>query len=523
MRKGMMRVKLAKLFERLPYEGTFPESAEVDDLSYDSRKAGPGIAFVCLVGAKVDGHRFARSAYEKGCRCFVVCRGVSLPQDAIVIRVEDTRCALAVLSDTLFGHPSGELKVLGVTGTKGKTTVTHLIRAVLEEAGRKTGIIGTNGIRYGDVYRETVNTTPESYELQKALREMVDAGCQYAAVEVSSQGLMTGRTDCVDFAAGVFTNISPDHIGPTEHPDFAHYLECKSRLFRVCRAGFVNTDDAHAGAILQAAQCDVVSFGMGEDVDFRASGVRLLREPGFLGITFHCKSRDGERMVKLSQPGTFSAYNALAAIAVCRHLGVEWDAIVRALSRAAIKGRVEVVPALPYCTTVVDYAHNGVSLESLLDTLRAYQPRRLVCVFGSVGGRTQGRRAEMGRIAAKLADFSILTSDNPGFEEPMDIIRDIEASMDQAKGNFIGIPDREAAVKYAIDNARPGDILAITGKGHEEYQLIGDRHVPYSDRECALRFGRQRMQREGATQEAPVYGIVPERQILQPEEGRNRP
>lgn len=515
-------MKLTQLFGHLSYEGTFPESAEVDGLAYDSRKAGPGIAFACLVGANVDGHRFVLSAYEKGCRVFVVCRAVSLPEDAVVIRVQDTRYALAVLSDTLFGHPSGQVKVIGVTGTKGKTTVTHLIRAVLEEAGVKTGIIGTNGIRYGDVYHETVNTTPESYELQKALREMADAGCRCAAVEVSSQGLMTERTACVDFAAGVFTNISPDHIGPTEHPDFAHYLECKSRLFKVCRAGFVNTDDPHSRVILNAAECGVTTFGMEHRADYQASGVQLLREPGFLGLTFRCKSHSGERMVKLNQPGTFSACNALAAIAVCRHLGVEWDVIVRALSKAAIKGRVEVVPALPYCTTVVDYAHNGVSLQSLLTTLRAYQPRRLVCVFGSVGGRTQGRRAEMGGIAAKLADFSVLTSDNPGFEEPMDIIRDIEASMASARGKFVSIPDREAAVKYAIDNARPGDILAIAGKGHEEYQLIGDRHVPYSDRECALRFGRLRLEREGAAAKPDERQSMAEQPVFQPEEGQNQ-
>ena len=489
-------MKLVRLLEEARLPASCSPNREVDDLCYDSRKASSQNAFVALCGTAVDGHSFVQPAYDKGCRTFIVQHPVDLPSDADVVQVPDTRAALASLSACLFRHPAQRVKAIGITGTKGKTSVAHLLHHILEQIGHKSGLVGTTGIRFGDVVRKTVNTTPESYELQKALGDMDKAGCEYACVEVSSQGLMTHRVDALPFEIGIFTNLSPDHIGPGEHSSFEEYMGWKSTLFQRCRIGMLNRDDVHFEDMRKDATCMVRTFGMTKEADYWADGVQLLREPGFLGVGFTCHTPSGSFPMRLPQPGRFSVYNALAAIGTGCELGIHLPDMAAALADAVIPGRIQLIPALPYCTIVVDYAHNELSLRSILTTLREYHPRRLICLFGSVGGRTQIRRQTLAHAAAELADFSILTSDNPDFEDPMAILQDIEQGMAAAKGRFISISDRGDAIRYAVDLAKPGDMILLAGKGHEDYQLVRGKRVPFCERDIVMEAAQQRLKRE---------------------------
>lgn len=489
-------MKLARLLEEAGVSAPCSPDREVRELCYDSRKATSESAFVALCGTAADGHTFVQSAYDKGCRAFVVQHPVDLPRDTDVIQVPDTRAALATLSACLFHHPARRVKTIGITGTKGKTSVAHLLHHILEQTGHKSGLVGTTGIRFGDVVLKTVNTTPESYELQKALEDMDKANCQYACVEVSSQGLMAHRVDGLPFEIGIFTNLSPDHIGPGEHGSFEEYMGWKATLFERCRVGMLNRDDPHFQDMVKNATCVIRTFGMTDKADYWADDVQLLREPGFLGVGFTCHTPVGSFPIRLPQPGRFSVYNALAAIGAGCELGIPLPDMAAALADAVIPGRIQLIPALPYCTIVVDYAHNELSLRSILTTLREYHPRRLICLFGSVGGRTQIRRQTLAHAAAELADFSILTSDNPDFEDPVAILQDIEQGMGAAKGRFISIPDRGDAIRYAVDLAKPGDMILLAGKGHEDYQLIRGKRVPFCERDVVMEAAQQRLKRE---------------------------
>lgn len=465
-------------------------SLSIDDLIYDSRISKENTIFVCLTGETVDGHKYAKSAYDKGCRIFIVEHTIEIPNDAYIIIVENSRRVLSHISSNLFGNPSEELKIIGVTGTKGKTTITNFISGVLNNAGVNTGVIGTNGIFYNGKWIKTVNTTPESYELHKRFREMLDAGVRCVAMEVSSIGLMRHRVSDVAFDIGVFTNLSDDHIGPKEHPTFDNYLECKAMLFKLCKHGIVNADDSYVEDVIKDATCDIERYGISENADINAieESIHYWRESSALGVTFTCKTKEDEFKCNICTPGLFSVYNALAVIAVSRYLDVEKSLMLDALAKTSVRGRVEVIPALPNRTVVIDYAHNALSLESLLTTLKNYDYTRLICLFGSVGGRTQLRRKELGDVAAKECDFCILTSDNPDFEDPMNIIEDIEKSftISTSKSKYVKIPDREKAIHFAVDNSKDGDIIVFAGKGHEEYQIVNGTNVPFNERQIVI-------------------------------------
>ena len=323
-----------------------------------------------------------------------------------------------------------ELKVIGVTGTKGKTTITNYISEVLNSSGLNTGVIGTNGTFYNGISEKTVNTTPESYELHRIFRTMLDNGVQCVSMEVSSGGVMMNRVEDVDFDIAIFSNLSPDHIGPKEHPTFEHYLECKARLFTLAKHGIINIDDEHAEKIINKATCDVERFSIVKESDVMAKNIEYSKEIDSLGVSFTCRTKNDEFSCYHVSPGEFSIYNALAVISVCRYLKVDQDIMINSLKKAKVNGRVEVLPVLPYATVIVDYAHNGVSLENILQTLKKYDHNRLICLFGSVGGRTEIRRKELGDVAARECDLCILTSDNPDFEDPMNVIRDIAESFE---------------------------------------------------------------------------------------------
>ena len=356
-----------------------------------------------------------------------------------------------------------------------------MIKSVLEMAGKKVGLIGTIGAMIGDEHIPSKNTTPESYELHRMFAAMVEAGCEYVVMEVSSQGLKLDRTAGILFDYGVFTNLSPDHIGPAEHESFEEYLYCKSLLFRQCRLGIVNGDDPYADRILEGSTCQVERYGLQPENDLYAENLQLADKPGELGICF-----DAKGILTLScevpTPGRFSVYNALAAIAICHHFGVSPDDIEKALLSAKAKGRIELVKVSDAFTLMIDYAHNAVALESLLSTLREYHPHRLISLFGCGGNRSKVRRFEMGEVSGRLADFTIITSDNPRNEEPMAIIDDIVTGISRTDGKYVTIPDRKEAIAYAIHHGEPGDIIVLAGKGHEDYQEIRGVKYPMDER-----------------------------------------
>ncbi len=483
---------LTKLLEELEYEctqGTLDR--EVSAVVYDSRKVRPGCLFVCLKGANFDGHSFADGAVAGGARVLVVSEDVKSvkDRDVTVIRVQDTRYALAYLSAAWFDHPAGKLKTIGITGTKGKTTSTYLVKSILEAAGYKVGLIGTIEIIIGEEHIHAENTTPESYLLQEYLARMAEAGLDAVVMEVSSQALMMHRSQGFVFDYGIFTNLEADHIGPNEHRDFEDYLHCKSLLFRQCRVGIGNGDDSHFEKVMEGHTCTLESFGMGENCSIRARGLELVHTPGELGVRFHVDFSEetgqnpGGFDVEVPTPGRFSVYNALTAIAICRHFKVDTENIQKALLSAHVKGRIEMVKVSEDFTLLIDYAHNAMALESLLTTLREYEPHRLICLFGCGGNRARSRRYEMGEVSGRLADLTIITSDNPRFEEPQDIIEDIKSGIAKTDGKYVEICDRREAIRYAIEHGAPGDIVVLAGKGHEDYQEIKGVKYPMDERD----------------------------------------
>lgn len=478
---------LARLLDRIKYE-CVQGSADctVSGVVYDSRKIKRGCLFICIQGANFDGHSFALQAAKQGAKALVISEDVAGLEglDVTVIRVADTRYAMAFISAAWFGHPAEKLKTIGITGTKGKTTSTYLVKSILEHAGYRVGLIGTIEIIIGEKHIHADHTTPESYLLQEYFAEMAKAGMDAVVMEVSSQALMLHRTQGFVFDYGIFTNLEPDHIGPNEHKDFEDYLHCKSLLFRQCRVGIGNGDDVHFDRVMAGHTCSLESFGMGEHCLIRAEKLRLLHNPGELGVAFHAAfpGEDGYD-VEVPTPGRFSVYNALTAIAICRHFQVHAEDIKKALLATHVKGRIEMIKVSDTFTLLIDYAHNAMALESLLTTLREYQPHRLVCLFGCGGNRARSRRFEMGEVSGRLADLTVITSDNPRFEEPQDIIEDIKAGIAKTDGKYVEICDRREAIRYVLAHGEPGDIVVLAGKGHEDYQEIKGVKYPMDERD----------------------------------------
>ncbi|MBC5658848.1 UDP-N-acetylmuramoyl-L-alanyl-D-glutamate--2,6-diaminopimelate ligase [Anaerosacchariphilus sp. NSJ-68] len=453
----------------------------VSELVYNTKKIRKECMFVCIKGATFDSHDVAGEAAENGASVIVAERPVDVPEGTTVVLVEDTRYALAQISAAYFGYPAKKLKVIGITGTKGKTTTTFMIRSILEHAGIPTGLIGTIEVIIGDKHIPAHNTTPESYEVQEYFAQMVEAGCKVAVMEVSSQGLKLHRTAGIQFDIGIFTNLAPDHIGENEHASFEEYMECKSRLFRQCDLGIVNADDSHCSDILKGHTCRVETYGFSEKADFRATDLKLVNRPGFLGVDYHVSGlMDFD--VEIDMPGRFSVYNSLVAIAVCHQFDIPKEDMLAALEVVQTKGRIEKVKVSDDFTLMIDYAHNAMSLESLLTTLKEYNPKRLVCLFGCGGNRSKLRRYEMGEVSGNLADLTVITSDNPRFEEPQAIIDDIRTGIAKTDGKYVEIIDRKEAIRYVIEHGRPGDVIVLAGKGHEDYQEICGVKHPMDER-----------------------------------------
>lgn len=454
---------------------------DITDIVYDSRKVTKGCAFVCMRGSAVDGHNFAKKAEELGASVIIAEENVEVSIPVVIVK--DTREALAVLSAEFFGNPAqNDIKVIGITGTKGKTTTAAMIRSILEKNGDKTGIIGTIGVGIGDELIKTNNTTPASYEVQKYLRKMADEGCKYCVMEASSIGLRDLRIFGFEFEIALFTNFSEDHIGGVEHQDMEEYLECKSMLFKMCKLAVANIDDENCEKVLSDANCPVVTYGFSENADYKANEYQLISRNGLLGISFNVSGKMNF-VAEAAIPGKFNAYNALSAIAVCDNLGVSAEKMNEGLLAATVKGRVEPVAVDGDYTVLIDYAHNAVSMENILSTLREYKPNRLICVFGAGGNRPKLRRFEMGEVSGMLADLTVITEDNSRFEDINDIMADIKTGIEKTNGKYVMIPSRKDAIKYCLKNAQKDDIIVLAGKGHEDYQEVNGEKIHFDERE----------------------------------------
>ena len=470
-------MKIKKLLEKMEYNLLSGDlDTEISTLVYDSRKVEKGSVFVCISGSLRDAHEFIPDVIAKGAAAIIVEKDVATTEGVTYIKVDNTRLALACMSAAYFDYPAEKLKTIGITGTKGKTTTTYMVKSILDSSGIKTGLIGTIESICGEERIPAANTTPESYRVQELFAQMVDEGLDAVVMEVSSQALMLHRVSGFTFDIGVFTNLEPDHIGENEHKDFDDYMHCKSLLFRQCKLGIFNGDDGHLEGIMKGHTCQVETYGYSSKNNLVAENVELKKEHGALGVKYHVSGlMDFD--VEVNVPGSFSVYNSLTAIAICHHFNVDVNMIKKALLEATVKGRIEIVPVTKRYTLMIDYAHNAMSLESLLSTLKEYNPKRLVCLFGCGGNRAKSRRYEMGEVSSKLADLTVITSDNPRNEEPMDIINDILQGVKKADGEYVTIPDRKEAIAYCMKNAHDGDIIILAGKGHEDYQEIkGVKH-----------------------------------------------
>lgn len=461
---------------------------KIDEVIYDSRveNPSPDAIFICIKGFTFDSHDHAAIMYSRGIRHFVAERTLDLPDDAVVAVCKSTRRALALISSEYFGNPSKRLRTIALTGTKGKTSTSFMIRSILENAGHKVGIIGTTGIIYDGKNIESENSTPESYLIHKYMKDMADAGCDTVVMEASSQGFKLDRTYGIEFDIGVFTNLSPDHIGGNEHKDFDEYLNCKKMLFSQCRIGIFNSDDPHYEAVSDGCKCEKVTFGYNQTADFKAASPyfgsidgRLITE---YDITF------GGKTNRLSIPllGEISVFNSLCAAAVSVTLGCSYDNISNGLQSTKIRGRNESVDIGKDFSVILDYAHNEVSIESILRTLYHYKKGRIITVFGCGGNRSKLRRFAMGDIISRNSEITIVTSDNPRYEKLDDIISDIMSGIKAPFGEVTIIKDRRIAIYHALSLAKKDDIVLIVGKGNQDYEEIEGVKYPFDERKVVM-------------------------------------
>ncbi len=443
---------------------------DIREVRYDSRMVGQGDLFVAIRGYATDGHQYIGKAIEQGAVA-VVCEEAPAGVPAIV--VENARQALAEIAANRFGHPADSMVMLGVTGTNGKTTTTYLVKHMLEDAGYKVGLIGTNQNLIGDEAIETERTTPESYELHALFARMRDAGCTHVIMEVSSHSLVLDRVYGIRFAVGAFTNLTQDHLD--FHKTMEEYRKAKAMLFSVCDKGVINLDDAAAQAMLADAGCPCLTFSCGSDAaGLTAKNLQLHAD----GVEFLANTRGELARVRLGIPGHFSAENALCALGIAVQLGIPLENAARSLATAkGVKGRVEVVPVDADYTVLIDYAHSPDGVENVLKAVRGFAKGRVIALFGCGGDRDRTKRPKMGRIAAELADFCVVTSDNPRTEQPQAIIDDILAGMKDSKTPMQVIADRPEAIRWALAHAKKDDIIVLMGKGHETYQEVN--HVKH--------------------------------------------
>ncbi|ELC8349598.1 UDP-N-acetylmuramoyl-L-alanyl-D-glutamate--2,6-diaminopimelate ligase [Clostridium perfringens] len=457
------------------------EESKVQNIRYDNRKIEQGDAFVCVKGFKVDGHSFIGDAIKKGAKTLIVQEDVSVQEDITIIKVRDTRKALAIMSSNYFGNPKDKLKIIGITGTNGKTTSAFIIKSILEKAGFMTGLIGTIANYIGNKKVDAVRTTPESYELHELFKNMVDAGVEYCVMEVSSHSLELDRVYGVQFEEGIFTNLTRDHLD--FHKTFENYYNAKFKLFERSNHSIINLDDPYGANIVKdieerGVKTKVSTFSIEKESDFKAFEIKSHSN----GSEFKVNLESIEEF-SINIPGEYNIYNSLGCIICAYNLNIPMDKIKEGLSDVVIPGRCELVAKekkLPY-SIIIDYAHTPDGLENILSTVKAFTKNRMISVFGCGGDRDKVKRPQMGKIGCELSDIAIITSDNPRSEEPMDIINDIVKPLNY--DNFVIEVNRKEAIRKAMNMALEGDVIVIAGKGHETYQILKDETIHFDERE----------------------------------------
>ncbi len=476
--------------EELKAKGNLDE--EITSIAYDSRKVKEDGVFVAIKGFNVNGHDYIAQAVQKGAKAVVVQDGEKIKksdfnEDTVIVVAPDTRIALAKMSANFFGNPTRKLKTIGVTGTKGKTTTTYMIKEILEKAGHKVGLIGTiaNYIGNEKIGDNHSRTTPESLELQEMFSKMVEQNVEIAVMEVSSQCLKLNRVYGIDFDMAIFTNFTEDHISPNEHPNMEDYFNCKLELIKNAKKSYINADDYNVAKIKTILKDkDISTFGIDNMADMLAKDVTIRNT----SVDFRAKINGKNERIKVGIPSRFTVYNALAAFCVVNNFGVTIDQTREALEQIAVPGRMEMVPNKKGLNIMIDYAHSPASLESVLKAVKAYTRGRVISVFGCGGDRDTKKRPIMGEISGKNAAYTIITSDNVRTENPEDIVKQIEEGIKHTKTQYKVIVDREEAIKYAISIANKNDMIVLSGKGHENYEEINGKKYPFDERKIVQKY-----------------------------------
>ena len=452
---------------------------DINKIEYNSQKIEKNDIFVAIKGYKEDGNDYIKEAVEKGAVCIVTEDELNVNElpNITIVRVQNSRIALSLLASKYYDFPARKLKLIGITGTKGKTTTAYMIRDILNASGKKTGMIGTIYNTYGNVCIEASRTSPESLDLQKLLKDMVDAQMEYVVMEVSSHSLVLDRVYGLHFAIGIFTNLSQEHLD--FHGTMDNYLLAKSKLFEMCDFALVNGDDIHTPRLKKMIKCKTATFGLDNAVNITASDVRINNN----NVEFKMYVNKMLETIVINIPGRFTVYNALAAIGTCSLLGAQMDAILLALSNIKVPGRSEIIDVQKTFTVMVDYAHNPSSLEAILSSIKKYVKGRIICVFGCGGNRDKEKRSMMGEISGRLADFTVITTDNPRNEDPSIIMKEIEDGVKKTKGLYKIIENRKDAIAFAMRIAWKNDLVLIAGKGHETYQeLKNGKRIDFDER-----------------------------------------
>ena len=458
---------------------------EIEGLESNSKNVKKGYLFVAIKGFSTDGHQYVESAIENGATAIMIEEGCDLknlkiPEDITVIMAKNTREGLAITASNFYGNPSRKFKLIGVTGTKGKTTTTFMIKEILEKTGKKVGLVGTIATYInGKKIKDSDRTTPESLELQQLFSQMVEAGVEAVVMEVSSQSLKLHRVDGCEFDIVLFTNFSEDHISPKEHPDMEDYFQSKLKLFHMCKTGIVNTDDLYGAKIPDLfPDNNITTYGIDNYANVLAKDITITNSY----VDFKVKITDRNERVKTGIPGRFSVYNSLAAICVAQKFAISPEVIKEALLEVRVPGRSELVNNKLELPIMIDYAHSPESLQNILQAVKSYTRGKVISVFGCGGDRDSGKRPIMGEISGRIADFTFITSDNPRTEDPEKIVEQIEEGMKKTKGNYKVVVDRVEAIKQAIQMATKRDIIVLAGKGHEPYQEINGVKHPFDER-----------------------------------------
>lgn len=472
-------MKLKEIIKNIDVKNIFgSDMTEISGIAFDSRSVKPGNLFVCITGFETDGHDYAESAVASGAAAIIAERDLSALGVACIV-VENSRLAMALASAEFYGHPDRQFKLIGITGTNGKTTSTYLIKSILEAMGKKVGLIGTNQNMIGNEVIPSKHTTPDSLELMQLFAHMAEKKADYVVMEVSSHSLALDRVAACEFDVGGFTNITQDHLD--FHKTMDEYLKAKAILFSLSKAGAVNIDDSNAKYLLENSKCEkMLTYGTDSECDLRASDIRLHRD----GVSFEISYKNKSYSASLKIPGMFSVYNALTALACLTATGIPLDESVDNLKNASgVKGRVEIVETGRDYTVIIDYAHTPDGLYNVIKAIKEFAKGRIITVFGCGGDRDKTKRPKMGKIVSEMADLAVVTSDNPRTEKPEAIIEDILVGVKEGKGEYVVVPNRFAAIEYALDHAKKDDIILLAGKGHETYQILSDRTIIFDERE----------------------------------------